>query len=141
MRLLVKKLRPDAILPKYAFPGDAGLDIFSYEQVVLLPNEKKTIRTGIALSLPKGHVGLVWDKSGLASKNHLHTLGGVIDEAYRGELLIVLGNFSLMPFSIEKGQKIAQLLVQPVVHATIQEVPELDSTPRGEKGFGSTGLK
>lgn len=141
MHLAFKKLSPDAIIPKYALPGDAGMDLFSNEQLVLQPNEKKTIKTGIAMAIPPGHVGLVWDKSGLASKHHLHTFAGVIDETYRGELQVVLANFSDKPFPIEKGQKIAQLLIQPVLQLPIQEVPELDATVRGAGGFGSTGLK
>ena len=141
MKLLVQKLSPDAILPKYANPGDAGLDIFANETVTLSPNEKKTIKTGIAFALPENHVGLVWDKSGLASKFHLHTFAGVIDESYRGELQIVLGNFGTQPYTIEKGQKIAQLLVQPITYAHVEEVSALNTTQRGTGGFGSTGLK
>lgn len=141
MKLLVQKLSPDAILPKYANPGDAGLDIFANETVTLSPNEKKTIKTGIAFALPENHVGLVWDKSGLASKFNLHTFAGVIDESYRGELQIVLGNFGTQPYTIEKGQKIAQLLVQPITYAQVEEVSALNTTQRGTGGFGSTGLK
>ena len=140
MHLRVKKLTPTAILPKYANPGDAGLDIYADETVVLQPNEKKTIKTGIAFALPPNHVGLVWDKSGLASKFHLHTFAGVIDETYRGELMIMICNFGVSPYTIEKGKKIAQLLIQPILHPSIEEVQELDSTLRGEGGFGSTGL-
>jgi len=140
MRLLIQKLSPEAILPKYALPHDAGMDVYSNETITLLPNEKKTIKTGIALAIPPGHVGLVWDKSGLASKFHLHTLAGVIDEMYRGELQIVLGNFGAAPYTIQKGTKIAQLLIQPIVHAQPAEVSALDETERGAGGFGSTGL-
>ncbi len=141
MKVLIQKLHPDAILPRYANPKDAGLDLFSNEEVVLQPNEKKTVKTGIALALPENHVGLVWDKSGIASKLHLHTFAGVIDESYRGELQIVIGNFSAQPYKIEKGQKIAQLLVQPITYAHIEEVSTLNETQRGLGGFGSTGLK
>jgi dUTP pyrophosphatase len=138
--LRVKKLTPTAILPKYANPGDAGLDIYADETVVLQPNEKKTIHTGIAFALPPNHVGLVWDKSGLASKFHLHTFAGVIDESYRGELQIVIGNFGTQPYTIEKGKKIAQLLVQPIHYTSVEEVDSLEETQRGSGGFGSTGL-
>jgi len=140
MRVLLKKLSPEAVLPKYALPHDAGMDLYSNETIVLQPNEKKTIKTGIALAIPPGHVGLVWDKSGLASKFHLHTFAGVIDEAYRGELQVVLGNFGATSYTIEKGTKIAQLLIQPIVHAQLEEVSTLDETVRGTGGFGSTGL-
>lgn len=141
MRVLLKKLSPEAILPKYALPGDAGMDLFSNETIILQPNEKKTIKTGIALAIPPGHVGLVWDKSGLASKFHLHTFAGVIDETYRGELQVVLGNFSTVPYTIEKGTKIAQLLIQPIVQAQLEEVSSLNETSRGAGGFGSTGAR
>lgn len=141
MRVQIKKMHPEAVLPRYANPHDAGMDLFSVEQVVLQPNEKKTIKTGIALALPPNHVGLVWDKSGLASKFHLHTFAGVIDESYRGELQIVIGNFGTQTYTIEKGQKIAQLLVQPITYAQLEEVSTLNETQRGSGGFGSTGLK
>jgi dUTP pyrophosphatase len=141
MKLLIKKLSPDATIPRYARPLEAGLDLYSNETVVLQPNEKKTIKTGIALALPPGHVGLVWDRSGLASKFHLHTFAGVIDETYRGELSIVIGNFGTQPYTIEKNTRIAQLLVQPIVQPEVNEVTELSETNRGSGGFGSTGLK
>ena len=139
MKLQIKKLHPEAVLPRYANPKDAGLDLFSSEEVTLQPNEKKTIKTGIAIALPENHVGLVWDKSGIASKLHLHTFAGVIDESFRGELQIVIGNFSTQPYKIEKGQKIAQLLIQPITYAQIEEVSDLNATQRGQGGFGSTG--
>ena len=140
MRLLIKKLSPDAITPKFALPGDAGMDIYANETMTLQPNQKHAVKTGIALAIPPGHVGLVWDKSGMAVKFHLHTFAGVIDETYRGELMIMICNFGVSPYTIEKGKKIAQLLIQPILHPSIEEVQELDSTLRGEGGFGSTGL-
>lgn len=141
MRLLIKKLSPDAIIPKFALPGDAGMDIYANETVVLGPNQKAQIKTGIALAIPPDHVGLVWDKSGLAAKHHLHTFAGVIDETYRGELNVVICNFGTQNYTIEKGKKIAQLLIQPIVHPLIvEESEELDVTLRGNGGFGSTGL-
>lgn len=140
MQLLIKKLHPDAIVPKYALPGDAGMDLYACETVVLEPNQKTTVKTGIAMAIPKGHVALVWDKSGIASKYHLHTLAGVIDENYRGELSVVIGNFGSVPYTIEKGKKFAQLLIQPVLQPETKEVDSLDETIRGSGGFGSTGL-
>lgn len=140
MQLLIKKLHPDAIVPKYALPGDAGMDLYACETVVLEPNQKTTVKTGIAMAIPKGHVALVWDKSGIASKHHLHTLAGVIDENYRGELGVVIGNFGSVPYTIEKGKKFAQLLIQPVLQPETKEVDSLDETVRGSGGFGSTGL-
>jgi len=140
MQLLIKKLHPDAIIPKYALPGDAGMDLYALETIILSPNQKTIVPTGIAMAIPKNHVGLVWDKSGIASKHHLHTLAGVIDETYRGELKVVIGNFGELPYTIEKGKKFAQLLIQPITHPEIQEVETLDETHRGAGGFGSTGL-
>ena len=139
MLFRVKKLSPEAIIPKYANPTDAGMDIFSLESVTLQPGERKNIKTGIAFALPTNHVGLVWDKSSVPSKFGVHCMAGVIDESYRGELQVVMINLGQAPHTFEKGQKIAQLLVQPITYSTIQEVQELDETARGRGGFGSTG--
>ncbi len=141
MILKVKKLHPDAIVPKYAHEGDAGLDLFSIEDLEISPGEKKLISTGISIEIPKNYVGLVWDKSGMAANHNLHTLAGVIDSGYRGEVKIVLMNLGKESKQIEKSQKIAQLLIQPIETAGIQEVLELSDTSRGEGGFGSSGLK
>jgi dUTP pyrophosphatase len=141
MKLLVQKLHPDAILPKYALPGDAGLDLFSLEKVVLAPQQKAIVKTGIAIALPPGHAGLIWDKSGMAAKFHLHVIGGVFDETYRGEYTIILVNLGENPYTIEKGSKIAQLLIQPILQPEVVEVPRLDDTVRGGGKFGSTGLQ
>lgn len=140
MEMLIKKLQPDAILPKYALPGDAAMDIYSYETRTFLPGERGAVATGIAFALPKDHVGLVWDKSGPPLKTGMHTLAGVVDEGYRGELKIVVINHGNQPVTIEKGQKIAQFLIQPITRPEIKEVLELDQTARGTGGFGSTGL-
>ena len=92
------------------------------------------------MELPEGFVALVWDKSGLALKNGIKTMAGVIDSGYRGEIGIVLANLSGRDYKIEKGQKIAQMLVQKAERAEIEEVKNLNETPRGAGGFGSTGL-
>lgn len=140
MRLSFKKLHPDAIVPKYALPGDAGMDLFAIQEYSIPPHERTLISTGIAMALPAQHVGLIWDKSGPPVKVGLHTMGGVIDETYRGELKIVVINHGNELIRIEKGQKVAQLLVQPIARPAITEVSELDDTIRGTGGFGSTGL-
>lgn len=137
----IKKLHPEAILPNYAHPGDAGMDFFSNETTTLQPGERKLISTGISMAIPEGHVGLIWDKSGLASKHGLKTMAGVIDTGYRGEIKILIHNLSSSPYIIEKGNKIAQMLIQPVEQKKIIEVEDLDDTARGKDGFGSTGLK
>ncbi|MBU0893950.1 MAG: dUTP diphosphatase [Nanoarchaeota archaeon] len=139
--LKVKKLHPDAIIPSYAHEGDAGLDLFSCEETEILPGEKKLISIGLSIELPKGYVSLVWDKSGIASNFGITTMAGVIDYTYRGEYKILLFNTTKESFKIHKKQKIAQLLIQPIETAEIQEVNELSETQRGKGGFGSTGLK
>jgi dUTP pyrophosphatase len=137
--LKIKKLDKTAKLPNYAHEGDAGLDLFSSENCTLKPNERKAVRTGIAMAIPKGYVGLVWDKSGLAANHGIKTMAGVVDAGYRGEVLVVLKNLGDSDFSIEKNMKIAQMLIQPVESRKVVEVEDLDDTLRGEKGFGSTG--
>lgn len=140
MKLQVKKLVPEAKLPIRAHSDDAGLDLYSVEEYVLAPSERCAVKTGIAVAIPSGYVGLVWDKSGLAAKAGLKTMGGVIDAAYRGEIMVIVVNLSDVPYEIEKGSKIAQLIIQKVELPEVCEVSELDDTIRGESGFGSTGL-
>lgn len=139
MNIKVKKLTLDAIIPSYAHVGDAGMDLYVSKTVTLLPGERAAISTGISLALPKGTVGLIWDKSGLSIKNGLKTLGGVVDASYRGEVLVGMINLGKEPYTFEKGHKVAQMLVQKVDRVTIKEVNELDKTLRGKSGFGSTG--
>ncbi len=137
----IKKLNEEAILPKYANPGDAGMDFFANEEVIIKPNQRKLVNTGIAMAIPSGYVGLIWDKSGIASKYGIKTMAGVIDSSYRGEIKILLHNLSAEEFKVEKGAKIAQMLIQPVEQRDIIEVDGLDETKRGTGGFGSTGIR
>ena len=139
MELKVKRMHPEAKLPVYGHPGDAGLDLFSIVDRDLAPGEVFAVPTGIQIAVPAGHVGLVWDKSGIALKS-VHRLAGVVDAGYRGEVQVVMINLGAAPFSIRKGMKIAQILVQPVAAVTVVEAEGLDGTSRGEGGFGSTGL-
>lgn len=139
MKLLVQKLDPSAKLPSYSYEGDAGMDLFSLEQVQIPAGEKVAIRTGLKLAIPKGYAGFVWDKSGLAAKHHLKTMAGVVDSNYRGELLVVLTNLGKEVYKVEKGSKVAQLVINPVENAEIEEAEIDDETERGEGGFGSTG--
>lgn len=139
MKIKVKKLSPDANLPCYAHPGDAGLDFFSIEDYDLKPMERHLFSTGISLELPEGFVALVWDKSGLGAVHGIKVLGGVIDAHYRGEYKIGLLNTSDKSFHFKKGDKLAQVLIQPVVSAELEEVDKLSDSVRGEKGFGSSG--
>jgi len=141
LKIKVKKLRPDAILPHYNHPGDAGMDIYAVEDIILWPNEPVAVPTGISIELPKGYVALIWDKSGLSLKEGIKTMAGVCDSNYRGEYKIVLLNTTNQYYYIDKGDKIAQMLIQPVMNAEIEEVSELSETSRGSGGFGSTGMK
>ncbi len=140
MNIQVKKLHPDAKIPNFAHPGDAGMDLYSVEERVLKPGERASVATGIAMALPDGYVALVWDKSGVSHKFGVKVLGGVIDAGYRGEYLIGLVNLGQENFEIKPGQKIAQLLIQKVEHPSVEEVAELDDTSRGDGRFGSTGV-
>lgn len=139
MILKIKRLHSDSILPVYANPGDAGMDLFCRDFFEFDPGEIKSIPTGIAIEIPKGFVGLIWDKSGISQKGGIKTLGGVIDSSYRGEISVGLINLSKKKFSFEKGHKIAQLLIQKVENVKTKEVKKLSSTDRGNGGFGSTG--
>lgn len=139
MELWVKRINPEAKLPVYGHPGDAGLDLFSIVDREIGPGEVFAVPTGIQIAVPEGHAGLVWDKSGISLQG-VHRLAGVIDAGYRGEVRVVLVNLGTAPFTVRKGMKIAQLLVQPVTAVSVVEAGDLDGTTRGEGGFGSTGL-
>jgi len=138
MKLKVNRIKKEAKLPNWGHKGDAGLDLFSCEECKLEPFESKPISTGIKIAIPKGYAGLIWDKSGISLRS-VHRLAGVIDSGYRGEVKVVLINLGKQSFQIEKGMKIAQMLVQPVMDWEVVEVSTLDETTRGEGGFGSTG--
>ena len=139
MKLRIKKLHPDAVIPKYAHDNDAGFDLYTVEQFELEPGERKSVPLGLALEIPDGYVGLMWDKSGLSHKYGIKSFGGVVDSGYRGEIHAGIMNLSDKFFSFEKGQKIAQLLIQKVERVDFEEVQELSDTDRGTGGFGSSG--
>lgn len=139
MKLKIKKTHPEAKLPQYATVGDAGMDLFALEETILKPGQFLGVSTGVAFEIPNGYVGLVWDKSSLSIMNGLKTLGGVIDAGYRGEVKVGMINLSDKEYKIEKGHKVAQMLLQKIEHPTIVEVAELSETERGKGGFGSTG--
>jgi dUTP pyrophosphatase len=140
VKVKIQRAHADAILPCYANFGDAGLDLFSCEGAIIKAGEQALIATGVKMAIPTGYVGLIWDKSGLAAKSHVKTMAGVIDSGYRGEVKVVLRNHAKTDFKVEKNTKIAQMLIQPIVSAEIEEAHELDSTERGAGGFGSTGV-
>lgn len=139
LTIKIKKLKTDAILPNHAHTGDAGMDMYASENVHVKKGERAKVPTGVAMEIPEGYVGLVWDKSGLSMNHGLKTLGGVIDSGYRGEIMIGIANLSNEDYTIEKGHKVAQMLIQKIETPTIEEMEELEDSHRGEKGFGSTG--
>ncbi len=134
----VKKLSPTAKLPRKAHATDAGIDIYSNETHVLQPGEAHAFPTGIATEFPEGYVALVWDRSSLGAAG-IHRLAGVIDSGYRGEWKIILLNTTDKPYSIKRGEKIAQALLQSFEPVKIVLVKRLTGSSRGSKGFGSSG--
>ena len=136
------KLNQDAIIPDYAHVGDAGMDLYSVEDIVIQPFTWQKVGTGLSMRLPKGTEGQVRSKSGIALKNGVFVLNspGTVDENYRGEICVILYNLSNKPYEIKKGQKIAQLVINKVCYAKTKVVETLDDTTRGVEGFGSTGL-
>jgi dUTP pyrophosphatase len=139
--LKVKKLRPDALLPRYAHPGDAGLDLFSAEQVEIPPGEYRTVRTGISIELPPGTEAQVRPRSGLAAKCGVTVLNapGTIDAGYRGEVCVILINHGRAPFPVAHGAKVAQMVISPITSVGVEESESLSDSARGVGGFGSTG--
>lgn len=135
----IKKLKDDAQVPLYKRPGDAAFDLFSCEDWTLQPHEQHIFPIGIAMAIQQGCAGLIWDRSGMGAKHGIKVLGGVIDHTYRGEIGVGLINLTKVPYEVRKGDRIAQMLIQPVYTAELQEVDDLDETARGEGGFGSSG--
>lgn len=131
-----------AVPPAYAHPGDAGADLCAAERVRLAPGERATVSTGVRIALPEGHLAFVVPRSGLAAKHGITIVNapGTVDAGYRGELKVTLLNTDrLEAYEIEIGDRIAQLIVMPVVRARFVPVDELEQSVRGEGGFGSTG--
>ena len=128
-------------LPAYAKPGDAGLDLRASEAVTLEPGERRLVPTGLAVAIPEGHAGFVLPRSGLAMEKGVTVLNapGLIDSGYRGELKVLLINHGAEAVGIERGERIAQLVIQPVAPARLVEGERLPDSARGAGGFGSTG--
>lgn len=142
LEILVTKLDNDAVIPTYAKPGDAGADLYSISDLVLAPGERALVRTGIAIALPNGYVGLVHPRSGLGLKNGISVVNtpGTIDAGYRGEIGVVLINHDLHEsFQVKKGDRIAQLVIQKVENADFKLVNQLPESERATGGYGSTG--
>lgn len=139
MILKIKKMNADAKVPKFALGGDAGMDLFSMENISIAPMSRISCPTGIAMKIPNGYTGLIWDKSGISHGSGIKTLGGVVDSNYIGEVKVGLINLGSEVYIIKKGQKIAQMLIQKVEQPEVVETDVLEETNRGERGFGSTG--
>ncbi|MFT4310596.1 MAG: dUTP diphosphatase [Candidatus Woesearchaeota archaeon] len=137
--LNVKKLHPQAIIPEFQRKGDAAVDLHTTQTITIEPQQRMAAPTGIATEFPSGYVALIKDRSGLALKNGIHTLGGVIDANYRGEIKVILHNTSHEAYTIQVGERIAQMILLQLPHISIQEVDELSDSNRGQLGFGSSG--
>ncbi|MCK4979244.1 MAG: dUTP diphosphatase [Candidatus Delongbacteria bacterium] len=138
----VKKLSEKAILPSFAHPGDAGMDLFSIENKILESGRSYLVKTGISIQLPKNTEAQIRPRSGLALKHtiSLTNAPGTIDEGYRGEIGVIMINHGRENFEITEGMKIAQMVIKPIYEVKITEVNDLSDTSRGEGGFGSTGI-
>ena len=128
-----------AIMPTQSSPGAAGWDLYADETLKLMPHQRAMVATGFAITLPTDTVGLIWPRSGLALKQGIDVLAGVVDCDYRGEVRVVLQNHGSEPVAIAEGDRIAQLLVQPIVPVRMQATDALGETHRGGRGFGSSG--
>jgi dUTP pyrophosphatase len=137
----IRRLRPDAVLPKQAYDGDAGVDLAACEGTVLEPGSRAVVATGLAVEIPDGYAGLVLPRSGLAARHGIGVVNspGLIDSGYRGEIRVVLINSDReAAFVVEPGMRIAQLLIAPVASVRLVEVEELATSERGARGFGSS---
>ena len=143
LEIAITKLRDDAVVPVYAYPGDAGMDLRAVEPVALAPFERALVPTGLAIAIPEGYAGFVQPRSGLAIKQGVTVLNtpGLIDSHYRGELKVALINLDAhATFEVQPGDRIAQLVIQKVENVAWHVVDALDETERGEGGFGSSGI-
>ncbi len=139
MKIKVKKLYKDAQLPQMMKEGDAAMDFYSYKDYELAPGQKVIVETGVVIAIPRGYWGNVRDRSGLAAKHNLHTMAGVFDSNYRGEVQIVIINLGKQKYNIKKGNRICQMIIERYEGVEIEEVEELDDTNRGSGRFGSSG--
>ena len=144
-KINIKKVKEIAVTPTYGSEFSAGADLYACmeNKVVLQPGETKIIHTGIAMEVPMGYAGLIYARSGLATKKGLAPANkvGVVDSDYRGEVMVALHNHSIKAAEIEPGERIAQMVITPYLKGLYQEVENLEETKRGEGGFGSTGKK
>jgi dUTP diphosphatase len=142
--VLIKRLDPDLPVPAYSHPGDAGADLAAAEEITLGPGERALVRTGVAIALPDGYAAFVHPRSGLATKHGVTIVNapGTVDAGYRGEIKVTLLNTDReRPVSFQRGDRIAQLVIQRVERAVFHEADELPGSARGDGGFGSTGQR
>jgi dUTP pyrophosphatase len=137
----VQPLHPEAKLPKYAYPGDSGFDLASTEKMTLLPGETHLVPTGLAFAIPEGFELQIRPRSGLSLKTNIRIPNspGTVDSGFRTEVKVIIQNVGNTPLEIDAGMRIAQGIICPVIHPTIEYVYKLDKTERGLKGFGSSG--
>jgi dUTP pyrophosphatase len=138
----IKRLRPDALVPAQAYPGDAGFDLTACDRIELEPGARGVVGTGIAVAIPRGHAGFVIPRSGLAARHGLGKVNapGLIDEGYRGEIKVILHNTDRVePFVVEPGMRIAQLVIVELPPVELVEVDDLPPSERGDGGLGSSG--
>jgi dUTP diphosphatase len=141
IKLLIRRLGPDVVIPERAYAGDAGLDLAASERIEIGPGERAVVGTGLAVAIPEGYAGFVQPRSGLASRHGISVVNspGLVDSGYRGELRVVLLNTDRVDaFVIEPGMRIAQLVVLAIPHVELSEVEELPESERGGRGFGSS---
>jgi dUTP pyrophosphatase len=144
-KIQIKKLSNSVSTPKYETSGSSGMDVAAYieNNIIINPGEKALVSTGFSVAIPRGYEIQIRPRSGLAAKKNITVLNtpGTIDADYRGEIKVILINLGKEKFVIENGERIAQMVVCPVVQANLEEVKELSDTERGSAGFGSTGTK
>ena len=136
-----KKIAENAVIPKYAHYGDAGFDLHSTGEYIVKPKETAIVKTGIQIEIPNGYFGSIRDRSGLAVKHSIHTLAGVVDSGYRGEVKVALINLGEIEFIIREKDRIAQMIIHPYEFCNFREVEDISETSRGDGGFGSSGKK
>lgn len=140
IKVKIKKIKDNAIIPRYAHKGDAGVDLYSTQNYTLKPGERVLVSSGIKIAIPQGYEAQIRPKSGLAINYGISVCNtpGTVDSSYRGEVGVIVINHGKENFKIKKGKKIAQMIFNKVEEAKFEEVEELDNTTRGEGGFGST---
>lgn len=139
MEVKFKRLRPEAKIPMYGRNGDAGFDLYACEDQIIESGERSRISLGFAMELPEGYVALIWDRSGMAAKYGIHSMAGVIDSNYRGEITAILLNTTDKQYAVSKGDKVVQMIIQKHEVVQFKEVPELADSERGDQAWLSSG--